>query len=153
MKTNTLALHRFLFLARGLTFIVFLLTGFLFSQPAQALASGDQSARAAALQWLGLIDSGHYRQAFEEWPPRLKAASNGVDYFIKWMQTRRRPLGRTRTRAFYKLSAYHNANGWPDGNYQQIDFKSSFEHKGLGLERVIMTKETGQWQVGNYFFR
>src|SRR5436309_733286 len=120
MKTRTLPLrhsiNRFLFPALGLGFIPLLLTFFALSQPAQAVSSDDQSAREAALRWLALMDSGHYRQAFEEQPPRIKAASMGVDHFVKWAETHRVPLGRTRTRAFYKAQAYHNAKGWPDGN-------------------------------------
>jgi Protein of unknown function (DUF4019) len=156
MNAITLQLRHFMnrFLSpRGLALIVFLLLFFALSQPARAISPDDQSARETALRWLALIDSGHYRQAFEEWAPRLKAASMGADYFIKWMQTRRLPLGHARKRVFYKVWAYHNANGWPDGTYQQIDFKTSFERKALGWERVILTKETGHWQVGNYSFK
>ena len=142
----------FLFLRR-LVFIPLPLICFLLSQPAQAISADDQSARDTALRWLALVDSGHYQQAFGELPPRIKAASNGADHFIKSMQTRRVPLGHARKRAFYKVEHYHNANGWPDGNYQQIDFKTSFERKALGWERVILTQETGHWQVGNYMFR
>jgi hypothetical protein len=155
MKAITLQrrhfMTRFLF-PRGLALIVFLLLFFVLSQPGRAISANDQSARETAIRWLALIDSGHYRQAFEEQPPRIKAASMGADYFIKFMQTRRLPLGHARKRAFYKVSAYHNANGWPDGNYQQIDFKTTFDRKALGWERVILTKETGHWQVGNYMF-
>jgi hypothetical protein len=123
------SVHRFLS-PRGLALVAFLLLLFALSQPARAISPDDQSAREAALQWLGLIDSGHYRQAFEQWPARLQAATmGGVDHFVKWMQTRRTPLGHPWRRAFYKVSAYHNANGWPDGNYQQIDFKTTFERK------------------------
>jgi hypothetical protein len=133
--------------------IIPLLICFGLSQPAQAIAPDDQSARETALRWLATVDSGHYRQAFEEQPARIKAASMGADYFIKWMQTRRIPLGHARTRTFHKVVAYHNAKGWPDGNYQQIDFKTSFERKASAWERVILTKETGHWQVGNYNFQ
>ena len=146
-------MNRLLFPARGLVFIPLLLTCFALSEPAQAISSDDLSAREAALQWLALVDSGHYRQAFEEQPQRIKAASMGVDYFVKWMETRRIPVGRARTRVFYKVAAYHSAKGWPDGNYQQITFKTSFDRKAAGWERVILTKETGRWQVGNYTFQ
>jgi hypothetical protein len=157
MKTRIFPLrrsiNRFRFSARGLVFIPLLLTCFGFSQPAQAMSADEQSAREAALRWLALVDSGHYRQAFEAWPRRIKAASEGADYFVKWMETRRVPLGHARTRMFYKVVAYHNANGWPDGNYQRIYFRTSFERKASAWEEVILTKETGHWEVGNYVFQ
>ena len=146
------SMKRFLF-SRGLVLISFLLTCFALSQPAQAISSDDQMARETAVRWLAVVDSGHYRQAFEEWPPRVKAASMGVDFFIKWMQTHRVPLGKPRTRAFYQVVAYHQAKGWPDGNYIRIFFKSSFERKTVAWEKVILTKETGRWQVGFYSFQ
>jgi hypothetical protein len=115
--------------------------------------SDDQSAHDAALQWLALIDSGHYRQAYEEQPSRIKGGSMGRDYFIKWMETRRVPLGRAHKRSFYNVKHYSTAKGWPDGNYEQIYFKTSFEHKAMAWERVILTRETGRWQVGSYGFQ
>jgi hypothetical protein len=118
-------------------------------QRAQA-TSDDQSSRDEAVRWLSLMDAGQYRQAYEEQPPRVKAASAGRDYFVRWMQTRRPPLGPVRARSFYKRHYYHNASGWPDGNYVQIYFKTSFAHKAVGWERVILTKETGRWQPAKY---
>jgi hypothetical protein len=135
---------------RGLALLVFLLACFALSQPAQAISSDDQSARETAVRWLAVVDSGHYRQAFDEWPPRIKAASMGADYFTKWMRTQRIPLGKAKTRAFYKVVTYHNAKGWPDGEYMQIWFKTSFVRKATAWEEIILTKETGRWQVGKY---
>lgn len=146
------SVKRFLLLRR-LVFAVVLTNCFVASQSARAISSDDQAARDTAVRWLALIDSGRYREAFEEQPARIKAASMGADYFIKWMQTRRVPIGHARTRAFYKVQAYHSAKGWPDGNYQTIYFKTSFERKASAWEWVILTKETGRWQVGSYHFQ
>lgn len=155
MKAITSPLHhfmkRFLF-PRGLALIVFLLLLFALSQPARAISADDQSARETALRWLGLVDSGHYRKAFEELPPRIKAGSMGVDFFVKWMETHRVPVGHARTRTFYKVLAYRAARAWPDGNYQQILFKTSFDRKAKAWEHVILSKESGSWQVAKYTF-
>jgi Protein of unknown function (DUF4019) len=129
--------------------VAVVLTCFALPQWAQA-TSDDQSARDEAVRWVGLMDGGQYRQAYETQPPRVKAASAGRDYFVRWMQTRRVPLGRVCARSFYNRRYYHNAIGWPDGNYVQIYFKTSFEHKAAGWERVILTKETGRWQPAKY---
>jgi hypothetical protein len=99
-------------LIRGFVFIFILLLFACFALPqTKAISSDDQAVRDAALRWLSLLDTGHYRQAFDEWPPRLKAASLGRDYFVKWMETRRVPLGRARGRLLYKVSHYHSAIG------------------------------------------
>lgn len=138
---------------RGSALIAFLLLCFVLSQPAKALSSEDQSAREAALRWVGLVDSGHYRQAFEELLPRIKAGSMGEEHFVKWMETHRVPLGHPRKRGFYKVMAYHSAKGWPDGNYQEMLFKTSFDRKASAVEEIVVSKETGHWQVGKYIFQ
>ena len=122
---------------------------FALPQRAQA-TSDDQPTRDEAVRWLRLMDAGQYRQAYEEQPPRVKAASAGRDYFVRWMRTRRVPLGRVRSRSFYNRLYYHNAIGQPDGNYVRIYFKTSFERKAAGWEKVILTKETGRWQPAKY---
>jgi len=109
---------------------------FALPQRAQA-TSDDQSARDEAVRWVSLMDAGQYRLAYEEQPPRVKAASAGRDYFVRWMQTRRVPLGRVRARSFYNRRYYHNAIGSPDGNYVQIYFKTSFERKAAGGRRLF----------------
>ena len=40
--------------------------------------------------------------------------------------------------------------GLPDGLYQSVLFKSTFENKSVAAERVILTKEAGRWQVIDY---
>jgi hypothetical protein len=52
----------------------------LAASDARAISADDQAARQCALQWVNLIDSGHYGQAFEEQAPRIKAASMGKDF-------------------------------------------------------------------------
>jgi hypothetical protein len=117
---------------------------------ANAISPDDQAARDVAVAWINLLDAGHYRQAFEEEAPRIKSASAGRDYFVKWMQTHRVPLGQPRTRSFLKVIHIHRVLTWPDGDYEQIAFKSSFSHKAEAVELVVVTKETGRWQVGSY---
>ena len=40
--------------------------------------------------------------------------------------------------------------GLPDGNYESVLFKSTFENKSVAAERVILTKESDRWQVIDY---
>jgi len=122
---------------------------FLGVSPVSAISADDQAARDAALHWLGLLDSHQYGQAFDAQPPRIRTASIREN-FIKWMQGRRTPLGRARSRSFLKVVHTHKLLAAPDGDYQQIGFKTSFEHKAEGAEAVVVTRETGHWQVSGY---
>ena len=58
---------------------------------------------------------------------------------MSWMKARRLPLGRPRTRAFYRVTHTHKLIGAPDGNYQLILFKTSFERKGVAAEAIVLT--------------
>ena len=116
----------------------------------KAVSGDDQAARDEALRWENLIDSSHYQQAYEEQAPRIKAGSMGKEFFVKWLNTHRTPLGRARTRQFFEVKHSQHALGWPDGNYEQISFKSSFEHKATAVEVIILTKETGSWRPAGY---
>ena len=40
--------------------------------------------------------------------------------------------------------------GSPDGRYESILFRTSFEHKAVAAERVILTQESHQWRVVDY---
>lgn len=116
---------------------------------AMAISADDRAARDAALHWLDLLDTHQYRQAFEAQPPRIRIPSNR-EHFLEWMQERRGPLGRTRSRAFLRVVHTHTLIGAPDGDYQQMGFKTSFEHKARAAEMVVLSKETGHWQVSGY---
>ncbi len=109
----------------------------------------EKEARAAALHWLRLVDAGDYAQAFEEEPARLRA-SNTEAQFIRSMEGRRAPFGRVLSRTFIGAAFTRKLTGSPDGRYESILFRSSFEHKALAAERVILTHESRQWRVVDY---
>ena len=109
----------------------------------------ESEARAAALHWLHLVDAGDYAQAYEEEPARLRAfATEGQ--FLRSMEGRRAPFGQVLSRKFIGAAFTHKLTGSPDGRYESILFRTSFQHKGLAAERVILTYESGQWRVVDY---
>ena len=109
----------------------------------------EKEARAAALRWLQLVDAGDYAQAYEEEPARLRA-SNTEAQFVRSMEGRRAPFGRVLSRTFIGAAFTRKLTGSPDGRYESILFRTSFEHKALAAERVILTHESGQWRVVDY---
>ena len=130
----------------------FLLVFFFFlslATTSSAISPDDQAARQAAFDWLALVDAGHYAKAYESYPPRVRT-ERGEQRSLDWFRTRRLPLGRTRSRTFLRVNHTHTLIGAPDGNYQQIVFKTSFDRKANGAEGLVVTKETGRWQVSGY---
>ncbi|MEY2563729.1 MAG: hypothetical protein QOH88_1922 [Verrucomicrobiota bacterium] len=109
----------------------------------------EKEARAAAQHWLQLVDAGDYAQAYAEEPARLRAAGT-EPAFIRSMESRRVPFGRVLSRSFIGAAFTHKLTGSPDGRYESILYRTTFEHKALAAERVILTNESDQWRVVDY---
>jgi Protein of unknown function (DUF4019) len=43
--------------------------------------------------------------------------------------------------------------GSPDGYYEFFHYNTSFQHKTQAAESVVLTKESGNWQVSAYRFK
>jgi hypothetical protein len=123
------------------------------SQPqskSKAEKRADQTeARTAALHWLNLLDQGDYEEAFE-WEAQDFRMFRTQQQFVRVMQARRAPFGRTLARSVLGAAAIHKFVGLPDGDYQSIVFKTGFEHKSPTAERVILVKQTAGWRVIDY---
>ncbi len=109
----------------------------------------ENEARAAALRWLQLVDTREYGQAYEAEPIRLRASTT-EGQFSRSMEGRRAPFGRVLSRKFIGAAFTHKLTGSPDGRYESILFRTSFQHKTLAAERVILTDEAHQWRVVDY---
>jgi hypothetical protein len=114
-----------------------------------ANAPSDEEARRTAVEWVALLDSGAYLKAYRQQPPRILSYGHS-DQWLSWMRSRRGPLGRSRSRAFFKVTHSHTLTGAPDGNYELVAFKTSFQRKAQCVELVVLTSETGRWQVSGY---
>jgi len=109
----------------------------------------EKEARATAEEWLNLIDKGDYAAAYSREPARLRAATT-EEQFVRSMQGRRQPFGGVISRNFIGAAFTRKLTGAPDGNYESILFKTSFENKKLAAERVILGRESGGWKVVDY---
>jgi hypothetical protein len=109
----------------------------------------EKETRAAALHWLELVDAGEYTQAHDAEPARLRNSTTEAQ-FIRSMEGRRAPFGRVLSRKFIGAAFTRKLTGSPDGHYESILFRTSFEHKAVAAERVILTHEAHQWRVADY---
>ena len=111
--------------------------------------SREKEARAAAEEWLALIDAADYTAAYAREPERLRAATT-QDQFVRSMEGRRQPFGRVLSRKFIGAAFTHKMTGAPDGRYESILFRTSFAHKVVAAERVILSLESEGWRVVDY---
>jgi hypothetical protein len=119
------------------------------SKPPSEKKLSETEARAAALRWLQLVDAGEYAPAYEAEPARLRAATTQAQ-FVRSMEGRRAPFGKVLSRKFIGAAYTSKLTGFPDGRYESILFRTSFEHKTLAAERTILTLEGQKWCVVDY---
>jgi hypothetical protein len=111
--------------------------------------SREKKAREAAEEWLALIDAADYAAAYAREPERLRAATT-QDQFVRSMEGRRAPFGKMLSRTFIGAAFTHKLTGAPDGHYESILFRTSFAHKSVAAERVILSLESEDWRVVDY---
>jgi hypothetical protein len=117
------------------------------------IVTADPQAVVAATRWLTIADAGNYAQAFRKFPRRLLAGGPAAEaQFVAELKSHRTPLGRPVRRILVRARFSNTMAGGPDGNYEFLDYKTSFQHKAEALEIVTLTKESGHWVVSGYHF-
>ncbi len=91
--------------------------------------ANENEARAAALHWLQLLDTGDYEEAFEFEAQDFRM-SRTQSQFVRLMQARRAPFGNALSRNF--IGAAH------------------VEKLNPTAERVILIKQPIGWRVIDY---
>ncbi|HEX4641764.1 MAG TPA: DUF4019 domain-containing protein [Chthoniobacterales bacterium] len=109
----------------------------------------EKEARAAATEWLALIDAANYSAAYALEPKRLRTATT-EEQFVRSMESRRAPFGKMLSRTFIGAAFTHKLSGAPDGRYESILFRTSFANKSVAAERVILSFESDAWRVVDY---
>ena len=109
----------------------------------------EKEARAAAEQWLALIDAAKYPEAYALEHQRPRAATTEAQ-FVRSMEGRRQPFGRVLSRVFIGAAYTRKLTGAPDGQYESILFRTGFAHKSVAAERVILSRETDGWRIVDY---
>ena len=120
----------------------------LFVSCAPVEETDQLQAEAVAKSWIGLVDAGQYDKAYEEYPARIKF-SEPKERFLERMRGRRAPLGSVVSRSLISAFA-HKLQGAPAGNCELLVYHTSFAAKSSAAEHVMVTKESGTWQVSGY---
>src|SRR4030088_124171 len=88
----------------------------------------ENTTRAVAERWLEMLDDGDYEEAFEHESIRFRI-SGTQKQFVRYMQGRRAPFGHVESRKFIGAAHMKKLVGLPDGTYESVLFKSTFENK------------------------
>jgi len=114
----------------------------------------DPAAVAVSNAWLAIVDAGGYTKSFQQTPARIRAGGEVAEKsFVSWLRSRRAALGNVISRKVVRARFSHTMAGAPDGNYEFLDYETSFTRKTSALEIVTLTSESGHWQVSGYHIR
>ena len=114
---------------------------------ALSLSPEDEAARDVALQWLGVVDSGNYKDAALLISEQVRGSRDWTKYFA----AHRAPLGRVNNRKIAEVKYASTVPGDPEfRRHAIVRFKTSFEHKAPAAEEIVLTKMGCCWEVIGY---
>ena len=114
---------------------------------ALSLSPEDEAARDIALQWLGVVDSGNYKDATLLISEQVRGSRDWTKYFA----AHRAPLGRVNDRKIAEVKHASTVPGDPEVRMHVImRFKTSFERKAVAAEEIVLTKMGCCWEVWHY---
>ena len=121
-------------------------TSFVYAEESNILEKVESSARS----WLGLIDSGKYKESWENSSSLFKSKTSESEW-IKLITAIRAPRGAINARYIATAASGKSLSGFPDGEYVVLQFYTTFSEKGLAMETVTLAKTQNEtWQVAEY---
>lgn len=107
---------------------------------------------AAADSWVSLVDAKRWDESwsaagtlFKSQMPQSRWAST--------IQPVRGPLGAVSSRSLKSITKSASLPGAPDGEYEVVQFQTSFANKAAAIETVVLSHEASGWKVDGYFIR
>lgn len=117
-----------------------------YAQESNILEKVENSARS----WLGIVDSGEYKESWERASPLFKAKTPEAGW-IKSITADRASRGTVSARYIATAGSTKSLSGFPDGEYIVLQFYATFAEKGLALETVTLAKTRDEtWQIADY---
>ncbi|WP_375427295.1 DUF4019 domain-containing protein [uncultured Sphingomonas sp.] len=123
------------------------------SVPTATAANASASASLdSARKWLALLD----RQSWEEsWrtATTLFKSQISASQWTSTIQSVRQPLGKMASRTFLNVTKTNSLPGAPAGEYEVIQFQTSFAGKRSVVETITLARDRSGWRVAGYFIR
>jgi hypothetical protein len=119
---------------------------------ATSVAATPSAAAASARNWLALIDAARWTESWDAASSRLKTQLSAAQW-QSTMANARGPLGVVSSRTFQSESRMKTLPGLPDGDYDVVQFQTSFAKKSAAIETVALMREGAGWKAIGYFIR
>ena len=121
-------------------------TSVVYAEESNIIEKVEGSARS----WLGLVDSGKYKESWENSSPLFKTKTSESEW-IKSITAIRTPRGTMSARYIATAGLTKSLSGFPDGEYVVLQFYTTFTEKGLALETITLVMAQDEiWQFVEY---
>ena len=115
-------------------------------------AQEEDAARAAAGEWLLLLDGGDHAATWQSAAGMFQAAIS-TEAWAQAAGAARAPLGAVQSRSEKALTLASSLPGVPDGRYAVLQFDTVFTNKSDAVETLTLALDGDQWKVAGYFVR
>ncbi len=134
-------------------FIRILVIALILNIGAAFAASQASKAAKVAKAWLKLVDEGKYAQSWDETSQYFKKTVT-KEQWQQQLTAVRKPLGKVISRKLISQQYKTSLAGAPDGEYEVITLKTSFENKKSATEVVVPILENDKtWFVSGYYIK
>jgi uncharacterized protein DUF4019 len=113
-----------------------------------ALAA-DNSYIAVAQAWLALLDQGKYAESWGATGSYFQSVVTQDD-FVRRTKATRDEVGALKVRNLQNQIAATQAPGAPDGQYEELDYRTDFANAADQTEVVVLRREGDAWKVTGY---
>lgn len=111
-----------------------------------------QADLTAANSWVLLVDAKRWDESWDAAGALFKSRIPQTRW-ASTIQPVREPLGALSSRSLKSITKADALPGAPDGEYEVVQFQTSFANKGAAIETVVLSHEASGWKVDGYFIR
>lgn len=121
-----------------------------YAQNAASLQDKKAAAKAAAEEWVKLLDARRYSQAYREGSPLLHNSATTSEFILQITRLRKL-MGAVISRKFNGSKYFSELPATPDGDYVIIRFNTRFTNKAHAVELITPHLEKdGTWKISGY---
>jgi DNA-binding CsgD family transcriptional regulator len=109
-------------------------------------------AAAAARSWLLLVDAKRWEESWKQ-AGTLFQAQIGAEGWSAAVQPVRKQVGTLVSRKLKSATKHNSLPGAPAGEYEIVEFDTSFSTASSTVETVVLARESSGWKAIGYFVR
>ncbi|MET0372867.1 MAG: DUF4019 domain-containing protein [Rhizorhabdus sp.] len=113
-------------------------------------SAADAAGSSAAERWVVLVDQERWDESWRAAGALFRSRTPQAGW-VAAIAPVRRPLGAVAARTIKGATTAGSLPGAPDGEYQLVQFATSFANKRDAIETVVLARELTGWTVAGYF--